>query len=237
MAQPTTATSTHVFPLAEPQTLLERRQQSAPYLQQLELPSLPSLSHLLTEQPKTGTKEDQMTKAATEAALAAATAVTASMITTTAQPLIQHNTHPVSFLPQTSSVITAAPTNLLYNHNSYTNQTHGRSSRDGDSIAAAAAAAAAVAAAAVDDPAAVVAASTAALFPSNDNSNNNSNNNPIHPLHSISHTQSMATSNSLSTSSLLIPTTATNTNFKSSGPGNDGEPSRIYGPTASTYYV
>ena len=76
MAQPTTATSTHAFPLSEPQTLLERRQQSAPYLQQLELPSLPPLSHLLTE--KNGSKEEEMTKAATEAALQAATAVTAN---------------------------------------------------------------------------------------------------------------------------------------------------------------
>ncbi|KAI8329279.1 hypothetical protein EDC96DRAFT_529509 [Choanephora cucurbitarum] len=119
MAQPTT----HTFPLSEPQTLLERRQQSAPYLQQLELPSLPPLSHLLTE--KNGSKEEEMTKAATEAALQAATAVTASMITTTAQPLIQHDTHPVSFLPETS--ITSAPTNLLY---SYTNP------RENDSIPA-----------------------------------------------------------------------------------------------------
>lgn len=108
MAQPTTATATTFNNFADQASLLERRQQNAPFLQQLELPSLPPLSQLLTSD--TSTNKDQPTpntQAATEAAIAAATAVTASMITSTTQPIIQE-----TFLPNHHQKNTN--NNLLY---------------------------------------------------------------------------------------------------------------------------
>ncbi|CAO3651651.1 unnamed protein product [Mucor fragilis] len=108
MAQSTTATAPTSFNnFTDQASLLERRQQNAPFLQQLELPSLPPLSQLLTSD-STANKDQPTpnTQAATEAAIAAATAVTASMITSTTQPIIQE-----TFLP-THQKHTA--NNLLY---------------------------------------------------------------------------------------------------------------------------
>jgi hypothetical protein len=108
MSQPTTVTATTFNNFADQASLLERRQQNAPFLQQLELPSLPPLSQLLTSD--TITNKDQPTpntQAATEAAIAAATAVTASMITSTTQPIIQE-----TFLPNHHQKNTN--NNLLY---------------------------------------------------------------------------------------------------------------------------
>ncbi|KAL9548428.1 hypothetical protein MBANPS3_005675 [Mucor bainieri] len=87
-------------------SLLERRQQNAPFLQQLELPSLPPLSQLLTSDSTTN--KDQPTpntQAATEAAIAAATAVTASMITSTTQPIIQETFLPTHQKPTTNNLL------------------------------------------------------------------------------------------------------------------------------------
>ncbi|KAL7316087.1 hypothetical protein PS15m_005229 [Mucor circinelloides] len=108
MAQSSTATAPAAYNnFTDQASLLERRQQNAPFLQQLELPSLPPLSQLLTSD-STSNKDQPTpnTQAATEAAIAAATAVTASMITSTTQPIIQE-----TFLPTHQKATT---NNLLY---------------------------------------------------------------------------------------------------------------------------
>ncbi|GAA5805606.1 hypothetical protein EDC94DRAFT_626600 [Helicostylum pulchrum] len=105
------AQSSTMFPFNstsnETTSLLERRQQSAPFLQQLELPSLPPLAQIMTENPQEK-KAQVEAVAVTMAAIEAA--ATASMITSTAQPLMQHdNTHtlltsaPTPFLPTSST--------------------------------------------------------------------------------------------------------------------------------------
>ncbi|CAO3654265.1 unnamed protein product [Mucor hiemalis] len=117
------AQSTTMYPFHDNNaSLLERRQQTAP-LFQLELPSLPPLSQLMTDNKKNTQQEQAEAVAVTMAAMEAA--ATASMITSTAQPLIQD-----TFLPTTTSHITSTalpvsnPT-LLYNgdFNTTTNPT------------------------------------------------------------------------------------------------------------------
>ncbi|KAK4514215.1 uncharacterized protein ATC70_001803 [Mucor velutinosus] len=107
MAQPTTASApTSYNNFTDQASLLERRQQNAPFLQQLELPSLPPLSQLLTSD-STANKDQPTpnTQAATEAAIAAATAVTASMITSTTQPIIQETFLPTHQKPTTNNLL------------------------------------------------------------------------------------------------------------------------------------
>lgn len=118
-------------------SLLERRQQSAPFLHQLELPSLPPLAQIMTENPqekKAHVEAVAVTMAAIEAA------ATASMITSTAQPLMQHdNTHTLltsapittaaaaaAFLPTTYNTLTDTPVNTIlpiYSSSDSLNQT------------------------------------------------------------------------------------------------------------------
>ncbi|GAA5811241.1 hypothetical protein MFLAVUS_004673 [Mucor flavus] len=117
-------------------SLLERRQQSAPFLHQLELPSLPPLAQIMTENPqekKAHVEAVAVTMAAIEAA------ATASMITSTAQPLMQHdNTHALltsaptttaaaaAFLPTTYNTLTDTPVNTIlpiYSSSDSLNQT------------------------------------------------------------------------------------------------------------------
>ncbi|GAN11785.1 conserved hypothetical protein, partial [Mucor ambiguus] len=107
MAQSTTASApTSYNSFTDQASLLERRQQNAPFLQQLELPSLPPLSQLLTSD-STASKDQPTpnTQAATEAAIAAATAVTASMITSTTQPIIQETFLPTHQKPTTNNLM------------------------------------------------------------------------------------------------------------------------------------
>ncbi|KAG1578775.1 hypothetical protein G6F48_011670 [Rhizopus delemar] len=75
--------------------LLERRQQAASFLHQLELPSLPPLSQLLTTEIKQ--EQENISTAIETTAAAMATA-----ITTTAQPLVQHQ-DTGTFLPVTTT--------------------------------------------------------------------------------------------------------------------------------------
>ena len=94
-------------------SLLERRQQNASHLQ-LELPSLPPLSQLMTENNPKDIKVEQ--EAVTMAAMEAA--VTASMITSTAQPLIQQNFLPTSntsHITSTQQPLPISNPTLLYN--------------------------------------------------------------------------------------------------------------------------
>lgn len=114
----------------EPSSLLERRQQTAPFLQQLELPALPPLSQLMTSSDKKKAALNitsslpvttPNTRAHVEAIVAMEAAATASMITSTAQPLIQQeNTFSTSAgaatVPSQSLLTTSTtnPTNLLY---------------------------------------------------------------------------------------------------------------------------
>ncbi|KAG2238050.1 hypothetical protein BDF21DRAFT_372621 [Thamnidium elegans] len=127
------AQSSTMFPFNstsnETTSLLERRQQSAPFLQQLELPSLPPLAQIMTENPQEK-KAQVEAVAVTMAAIEAA--ATASMITSTAQPLMQHdNTHnltsaPTTFLPTTYNTITDTPVNTIlpiYSSSDSLNQT------------------------------------------------------------------------------------------------------------------
>lgn len=111
------AQSSTMFPFNitsnENTSLLERRQQSAPFLQQLELPSLPPLSQIMTDnqqEKKAQVEAVAVTMAAMEAA------ATASMITSTAQPLMQHNTtNTTPFLPTTTynTLTTDTPVNTI----------------------------------------------------------------------------------------------------------------------------
>lgn len=117
------AQSSTMYPFHDNNTgassLLERRQQTAP-LFQLELPSLPPLSQLMTDsnnnnKEKIKEQQQQQVEAVAVTMAAMEAAATASMITSTAQPLIQD-----TFLPTTTSHITSTalpvsnPT-LLYN--------------------------------------------------------------------------------------------------------------------------
>ncbi|KAG1449162.1 hypothetical protein G6F56_008728 [Rhizopus delemar] len=92
-------------------SLLERRQQTSSFLQPLELPSLPPLSQLLT----TEKKEQENISTAIETTAAAL----ANSITTTAQPLVQHQ-DTGTFLPTTTAVYdteSILPTEtILYNN-------------------------------------------------------------------------------------------------------------------------
>ncbi|KAI7890676.1 uncharacterized protein EV154DRAFT_603040 [Mucor mucedo] len=92
--------STTMFPFnsTSESSLLERRQISQPFLQQLELPSLPPLSQIMTDTNGLGKKAQVEAVAVTMAAMEAA--ATASLITSTAQPLMQTDT---PFLPLASS--------------------------------------------------------------------------------------------------------------------------------------
>lgn len=106
MAQSTTASApTSYNSFSDQASLLERRQQNAPFLQQLELPSLPPLSQLLTSDSTAKDQPTPNTQAATEAAIAAATAVTASMITSTTQPIIQETFLPAHQKPTTNNLL------------------------------------------------------------------------------------------------------------------------------------
>lgn len=113
MAQPTVFNASYIEPtvMHNGSTLLERRQQTAPFLQQLELPSLPPLSQLLTTEKK---QQENI-----HTAIASTAAAMATSITSTAQPLIQQDTG--AFLPTTSAVYdtnTILPTEaILYNNN------------------------------------------------------------------------------------------------------------------------
>ncbi|KAG0761909.1 hypothetical protein G6F63_006636 [Rhizopus arrhizus] len=95
--------------------LLERRQQTASFLHQLELPSLPPLSQLLTTEVKQ--EQENISTAIETTAAAMATA-----ITTTAQPLVQHQ-DTGTFLPTTTTAAVydtnhVLPTEaILYNNN------------------------------------------------------------------------------------------------------------------------
>ncbi|KAG1588189.1 hypothetical protein G6F47_010722 [Rhizopus delemar] len=96
--------------------LLERRQQAASFLHQLELPSLPPLSQLLTTEIKQ--EQENISTAIETTAAAMATA-----ITTTAQPLVQHQ-DTGTFLPVTTTTTAVYDTNhvlpteaILYNNN------------------------------------------------------------------------------------------------------------------------
>jgi hypothetical protein len=95
--------------------LLERRQQTASFLHQLELPSLPPLSQLLTTE---GKQEQENISTAIETTAAAM----ATAITTTAQPLVQHQ-DTGTFLPATTTTAAVYDTNhvlpteaILYNN-------------------------------------------------------------------------------------------------------------------------
>lgn len=105
------AQSITMFPFnstSESNSLLERRQQSAPFLQQLELPSLPPLSQIMTDgqEKKAQVEAVAVTMAAMEAA------ATASMITSTAQPLLQSND--TTFLPSTTyNTLADTPVNTI----------------------------------------------------------------------------------------------------------------------------
>ncbi|EIE76647.1 hypothetical protein G6F47_012993 [Rhizopus delemar] len=115
MAQPTVFNSRFNEPannLSNTSSLLERRQQTATFLQPLGLPSLPPLSQLLTTEVK---QEQENVSSAIETTAAAM----ANSITSTAQPLVQHQTTG-TFLPTTTAVYDThiLPTEtILYDNN------------------------------------------------------------------------------------------------------------------------
>lgn len=96
--------------MADNGNLLERRQQAG-FFQQLDLPSLPPLSHLMTDkQPKTEVIMTPNTQAAAVAALAAASEVSSSMITSTNQSINDLYTHSnTTTTNQPASIMTTAP--------------------------------------------------------------------------------------------------------------------------------
>lgn len=90
-------------------SLLERRQISQPFLHQLELPSLPPLSQIMTDTTTSGQEKKAQVEAVAVTMAAMEAAATASMITSTAQPLMQTDT---PFLP---NLTTNNTSNSTYN--------------------------------------------------------------------------------------------------------------------------